>query len=313
MSDVKDGVSQSSRARAYSALALTMVFWASNAVVGRAMKGSVPPLTLAFGRWALALTILTPLALKPLGANWPRVRRNWHLILFLGLVGVAAFNGFLYSGLQYTTATNGVLLQATIPSLVILIGLAVFGDRPSIGQVAGVFLSTIGVLVIVFHGDVSTALALRLRAGDALVLCGCVAWAIYTACLRLRPPIEPIVFLFLTFCIGALAMAPFAAVELMKQPITVEPRVIGAFVYLGTFPSVIAYFLYNGAVARLGSATAGQAINLMPVFGALLAAMSLDEKLYAYHALGIAAILLGIAFAGFFGRKPRALERTQNS
>jgi drug/metabolite transporter (DMT)-like permease len=79
--------------------------------------------------------------------------------------------------------------------------------------------------------------------------------------------------------------------------------VIAAFVYLGTFPSVFAYFLYNGAVARLGSGTAGQAISLMPVFGALLASVTLGEKLFVYHAIGIAAILGGIVLAGFFGRE----------
>jgi drug/metabolite transporter (DMT)-like permease len=292
----------SSQVSAYAALALTMAFWASNAVVGRAMRGIVPPFTLAFGRWFLALTILIPFAIKPLLSDWPRIRRNWHTILFLGLVGVAAFNGFLYSGLNYTTATNGVLLQATIPALVLLIGLILFGDRPSSGHVLGVALSTMGVLVIVFHGDLTAALALKLRPGDALVLCGCVAWSIYTASLRLRPPIQPLVFLFLTFVIGALAMAPFAAVEVMKRPIVLEPKVVAAFVYLGSFPSVIAYFLYNGAVARLGSGTAGQTISLMPVFGALLAASILGEKLYAYHVLGIVAILSGIAVAGLFGR-----------
>jgi len=289
--------------RAYAALAVTMAFWASNAIVGRAVRDSIPPFTLAFGRWALALSILAPFAVRQVIADWPRVRAAWRLILFLGLVGVAAFNGFLYSGLQYTTATNGVLLQATIPALVLLTAFIVFGDRPTAGQLVGVALSTIGVVVIVFRGDLARALNLKLNLGDALVLAGCVAWAIYTACLRLRPTIEPLVFLFLTFCVGAAAMAPFATAELMTQPIVLEPLTFATFVYLGTFPSVVAYFLYNGGVARLGAGAAGQTISLMPVFGALLAASILGEKLYTYHAFGIAAILSGIVVAGIFTRK----------
>jgi drug/metabolite transporter (DMT)-like permease len=295
---------QSLPVRAYAALSLTMAFWASNAIVGRAMRDSIPPFTLAFGRWALALSILAPFAVKRVIVDWPRVRRTWPLILFLGLVGVAAFNGFLYSGLQYTTATNGVLLQATIPALVLLTGSIVFGDRPPAGQLVGVALSTIGVVVIVFRGDLATALTLKLRLGDALVLCGCVAWAIYTACLRLRPAIDPLVFLFLTFCVGAAAMAPFAVAELMTHPIAFGPTEFGAFAYLGTFPSVVAYFLFNGAVARLGSGTAGQMISLMPIFGALLAASVLGEKLYAYHGIGSTAILSGIVLAGLLAPEP---------
>ena len=303
----------SSPLRAYAALSLTMAFWASNAIVGRAMRDSIPPFTLAFSRWAVALSILGPFAVKRVIVDWPRVRRSWRTILFLGLVGVAAFNGFLYSGLQYTTATNGVLLQATIPALVLLTGSMVFGDRPPAGQLMGVVLSTFGVVVIVFRGDLATALTLKLRLGDALVLCGCVAWAIYTACLRLRPALDPLVFLFLTFCVAAAAMAPFAVAELMTQPIVLEPRVLAAFAYLGTFPSVCAYFLYNAAVTRLGSGAAGQTISLMPVFGALLAASILGEKLYPYYGFGIAAILGGIALAGLSLRRPSADKRTAGS
>jgi drug/metabolite transporter (DMT)-like permease len=293
----------SSRLGAYAALILTMIFWGSNAIVGRAMRESVPPFTLAFGRWLIAVSILAPMAWKLFISELPTIRCHWRAILFLGLVGVAAFNGFLYSGLKYTTATNGVLLQATIPTLVLLVSLVVFGDRPSAGQSIGVALSTIGVLVIVFHGDPATALALKLRAGDGLVLCGCVAWAIYTACFRLRPRIDPLVFLFLTFVIGALAMAPFAAVEFMNQPIVFRPGVIAAFAYLGTFPSVVAYFLYNGAVVRLGPGIAAQSITLMPIFGAVLAALTLGEQLYPYHMVGMAAIVAGIILTAVLRRE----------
>ncbi len=289
--------------RAYAALILTMGFWASNAIVGRAMRDSVPPFTLAFGRWIIALVILAPFAVPRVRAQRRQIRRHWRVILILGVVGVAAFNAFLYSGLKYTTATNGVLLQATIPALVLLIGSIVFGDRPVSAQLLGVALSTVGVIVIVFRGDVALALELKLVWGDLLILMGCLAWAIYTACLRLRPAIQPLVFLFLTFCIGAMVMAPFAGAELTAQAPSFGLRELAAILYLGTFPSVVAYFLYNGAVDRLGSGPAGQSINLMPVFGALLAAAILGEQLHAYHALGIAAILSGIAITGLFTRK----------
>jgi len=287
--------SRSSPLRAYAALALTMLFWAGNSIVGRAVRDDIPPFTLAFGRWMLALVILAPFALRPVIADWPQVRRRWRVILFLGLTGVAAFNGFLYSGLRYTTASNGLLLQALIPALVLLTGVAAFRDRVSSGQILGVVLSTLGVIVIVFRGDPGAILTLNLGLGDALVLCGCVAWAIYTACLRLRGAIQPVVFMFLTFCVGAAAMAPFALHELRATPLVWTPQVLGAFAYVGIFPSLCAYFLYNDAVGRLGSGPASQTISLMPVFGALLATQLLGERLYLYHGVGIVAILGGIA------------------
>lgn len=286
--------SDRSSLRAYGALALTMLFWAGNTIAGRAVRDDIGPLTLAFGRWFIALLILTPFVLRPLIAQWPQIRRYWRVILFLGLVGVAAFNGFLYSGLRFTTASNGLLLQALIPALVLLTGVLAFRDKVSLGQILGVLLSTFGVAFIVFRGDPAAVLQLSLSRGDALVLSGCVAWAIYTACLRLHPPVPPLIFMYLTFAVGALAMAPMAFEELTTAPVNWGPNVYGTLAYVGVFPSLCAYFLYNGAVARLGSASAGQTISLMPVFGALLATQILGERLYLYHAVGMAAILSGI-------------------
>src|SRR5690606_29852763 len=134
-------------------------------------------------------------------------------ILMLGLLGVAAFNAFLYSGLRHTTATNALLLQAAIPALVVALDLAFFGTRPQRPQAIGVAISTLGVIAIVFEGDPAAALRLRFGFGDALVLGGVLVWSLYTVLLRLRPGIAPISFVTLTFAIGALAMAPLALAE----------------------------------------------------------------------------------------------------
>jgi drug/metabolite transporter (DMT)-like permease len=98
-----------------------------------------------------------------------------------------------------------------------------------------------------------------------------------------------------------MAMAPFAMAELQATTIVWRPEVSAAFAYVAVFPSLCAYFLYNAAVAQIGAGAAGQTISLMPVFGALLATQLLDEQLRAYHALGMAMILSGIALAWRFG------------
>lgn len=285
--------------RAYAMLGLVMLFWAGNSIVGRAVRGDIPPFTLALVRWTGALLVLSPFALRHVAAEWRIILRHWPAVLLLGLTGVAAFNGFLYSGLHFTTATNGLLIQALIPALVLLAGALLFRDRAPPGQVAGVILSTLGVMTIVFRGDPVAILRLHFGPGDSLILCGCLAWAIYTACLRLAPRVQAVSFLFVTFSIGILAMAPLALGEAEAiARIPWGPGVFAAFAYVAIFPSVCAYFLYNGAVAQIGPGAAGQTISLMPLFGALLAAVLLGERLEAYHGLGMALILCGVALSG---------------
>jgi drug/metabolite transporter (DMT)-like permease len=279
-------------------LALVMLLWAGNSIVGRAVSGAVPPFALALFRWTGALLIVLPLALTHLRADRARLASTWPAILLLGLLGVAAFNAFLYSGLRYTTASNGLLIQAAIPALVLLVDFALFAVRPRLGAVLGVLLSTLGVAVIVFQGRFSALSQTAFNRGDALIVGGVVAWSFYTALLRLRPAVHPLSFLASTFAIGVVAMLPLAATEWREiAAITWTPGVIAAVAYVALLPSVVAYALFNAAVATVGPASAGQAITLMPLFGALLAALTLGERLHGYHFAGMALILGGIATA----------------
>lgn len=284
--------------RAFAWLALVMVLWAGNSIVGRAVRFDVEPMTLAFVRWAGASLILLPFAFRPLRRDWPAIVKAWKPILLLGLLGVGAFNALLYSGLRYTTATNGLLLQAAIPAAVVLFDRVFFGVRSPLLQDLGVVGSILGVAVIVFEGDPAMALRLHFGFGDVLVLVAVVVWSLYTVLLRLRPAISPTSFVAVTFLIGALAMAPFFAYDVMSgEHVTFTPKVIGAFAYVAVLPSIVSYFIFNAATETVGPARAGIAITLMPIFGAFLSAALLGEKLHAYHFAGMGLILLGIALS----------------
>lgn len=299
-----EGSARSGQARAFLMLGLVMLLWAGNSIVGRAVRFDIPPLTLAFVRWTGALLVLAPFAIGPVRRDWPAIRRGWKPILALGLLGVAAFNALLYSGLRHTTATNALLLQAAIPALVVILDRVFFGTRASLWHGIGVALSTLGVIAIVFEGDPAAALRLHFGLGDALVLGGVAVWSLYTVLLRLRPGIAPISFVALTFAIGALAMAPLALVEWrMGEIVRWSPGVIAAFAYVALLPSLVAYFIYNTAVERVGAARAGQAITLMPLFGALLSAALLGEVLHPYHLAGMALILTGIVIGALAMRR----------
>ena len=53
-------------------LILPPLLWAGNFVVGRAIRDDIPPMTLSFGRWVLALLIILPFA-------WKLMQRDWRL------------------------------------------------------------------------------------------------------------------------------------------------------------------------------------------------------------------------------------------
>ena len=283
---------------AFALLGLVMVLWAGNSIVGRAVRFDVPPLTLAFVRWFGASLILLPLAWRPLRRDWPAIRAAWKSVLLLGLLGVGAFNALLYSGLQYTTATNALLLQAGIPAAVVAFDRLFFGERSPWIQNLGVLFAILGVSAVVFEGDFSRALNLHFGAGDLLVLASIVVWALYTVFLRLRPQIDPVSFVAATFLIGAVTMAPLALIEALSgQHIRWTALAIGSFAYVCVLPSIVAYFIFNWAAGVVGPARSGVAITLMPIFGAFLSAALLGEALHGYHFVGMVLIVLGIALS----------------
>lgn len=281
---------------AYAALTLVMLLWAGNTVVARAVRGEIPPFTLALLRWTPALAIVLPFAWRHLRRDLSALRAAWWPVLLLSLLGVAGFNAFLYSGVRFTTASNAMLLQASIPTLVVAFDYMIFRDRPTPMRLIGVAVSTLGVLTVVLQGKLAAIGAVKFNHGDLLVLGGVLVWALYTALLRLRPSVHPLSFLAATFLIGGvLAMLPLAAGEWeAARAIRWNYQTVAAVAYVAIFPSVVAYLLFNMAVAKLGPAAAGQAITLMPLFGALLAVAALGETLHGYHLWGMALILTGI-------------------
>ena len=292
------------QARAYALLGLVMLLWAGNSIVGRAVRNDVGPFVLSFVRWTGASLVLLPFALRPLRRDWAVLRQNWPIVLVLGLSGIAAFNAIMYTGLHYTTATNGLLLQAAIPPAVLAADRFLFGARAGWVQWLGVAASMFGVAVIVFQGQPSHVLGFRFGLGDGLVLLACADWALYTVMLRKRPAISPFSFLLATFLVGLAAVAPLALWEALTGPPVRWGAGVGlAFVYVALLPSLLSYLIYNHAAHVVGPARAGQAIPLLPLFGALLSALLLGEPLHAFHFAGMALILIGIVVSALAPRQ----------
>ena len=283
---------------AWSLLALANLFWAGNIVLGRGVVGMVPPIALAFWRWTGAFLIAVGFAWPYLKRDAPTLLRHWRMMLLLSATGIATYNTMSYIGLTSTTALNVLLLQSAGPLVIIVWAFALFGERPTLWQSAGVVVSLIGVAIIAAHGSLHTLLHLSLNRGDVWILVAMVVYGIYAAMFRVRPAAHPMSFLVAMMGIGSMMILPFYLWEVVQGG-----RIGGglpawlALVYIAVFPSFIAYLFFNRGIELIGAARAGQSWHLMPVFGSILAVLFLGETFYAYHAIGIALIAGGIVLA----------------
>ena len=280
----------------YLLLTLTALFWSGNIVLGRAIRADVPPLALAFWRWVVSLLLTLPFALPHLRRQWPLLRRAWKPVVVLGLLGVGTYNTFAYIALQYTPATNVVLLNSVLPVATISLAALFLKQRLRRVQWAGVLLSLSGVAAIVSRGDFTALAGMRLNVGDLWMLGAIFAWAVYTLGLQWRPEgVHPMLLLAAFVVVGLLALAPAYAWEIAQgRLILVTSGALGGIAYTGVFPGFIGYIFYNRAVGEVGASKASLFIHLMPVFGTLLAAVFLAEIPQPYHYAGIALIISGI-------------------
>ena len=280
----------------YLLLTLAPFFWACNWIVGRGLHTEIPPLAMTFYRWTFALAFMLPFALPHVRRQWPLIRANYRILILLGVLGVGSHNALAYIGLNYTTATNGVILNSFIPVMIIALSWVFLRQRLANIQLAGVLVSLAGVLTILSQGSLERLAAFRLNLGDMLVILSMLLWSLYTICLRWRPPgLHMLAFLFVIACVGNAAVLPFYVVEtIFDRSAQWTWQAVLALASIGLFSSFLAYIFWNRGVEEVGASVAGLFVHLMPVFGTVLAWLFLAERLQLFHVAGIVLILTGI-------------------
>jgi drug/metabolite transporter (DMT)-like permease len=259
---------------------------------------------MTFFRWLFAIAILAPFAIPHVGRQWPILRAHWPRMLVLGTVGIGSHNALAYLGLNFTTATNGVILNSFIPVMIIAIAWIFLRERLTRVQLAGVATSLAGVLAILSQGSLAALASFRLNGGDLLIILSMAMWSAYTILLRWRPQgLHMLSFLFTIAVIGDLAMLPlWLAEQALGYHVVWTWQAFAALVSVALFSSVLAYIFWNHGVEQVGPQVAGLFVHLMPVFGVLLAWIFLDERLALFHVVGIGLILTGIGITSRRGR-----------
>jgi drug/metabolite transporter (DMT)-like permease len=296
---------KSSVASAYLLLVVTMLSWAGNAIVGRALAGVVPPFGMSLMRWTLAFLTVFPFVAGEILAKRAIILSRWRILLTLGLLGLGICNSLGYIGLQWTTALNAALINSAGPMLTLAAAFVFYRERAASTQIWGMLISLLGVLVIVLRGDVRALFALDFNRGDLAILAGVGTWAVYTVMLRHRPPeLSPLALLGVLFAIGAVAVLPFHMAESwLGYPLPATTPAVLGYLYVGLFPAVVAFFGWNRGVAVLGANRASLFSHLIPLFSAFLAFALLHERIELYHFAGAALIFLGIFLANGAARR----------
>ncbi|MDP9368749.1 MAG: DMT family transporter [Chloroflexota bacterium] len=279
----------SPHALAVLALAAATALWGTSFVAAKALLVDLPPVTVAFLRFALAVAILVPVV----WATGHRPLRGMHSAL-LGLSGVTLFFLFQNAGLRHASAADATLiLGGGLPALTALFGAGFLAERPSRRQLAGLACSLGGVAAVALAGGVGEAGA-SLR-GDGLLALAAASGAVYTVLGRkLFGGPELLAALAGSTGYRLLFLAPGVAVELATVGATWPgARGLLLLLYLGGACSALAFALWAYGLRHLTVTQVAVVSNVELPIGVAAAALLLGEGLGRGQLVGGVLVLLG--------------------
>lgn len=291
------GVSPRSTAALWLLLAISS--WAGNALVARALAGSVPPMAMSFWRWAGAFLILIPLMALPLWRQRALLRQaGWRLVV-LALLGISAFNSILYHAAVSTTAINITLVNTSLPIAVFALSGWLLSEWPTRRNLLGTGLAMLGLLWLISAGSWQRLAALAFNQGDLLMLLAVLDWGLYSVLLKRwvthLQGFSPWLLLAALVLIGTPPLLPLYAWEWQSVGgFALTTANLAGIAYTAVFASLLAYYGWNQGVRVLGAGTAAVFNYLMPVITAVLAVLLLSEQLTSAHAIGGGLILFGL-------------------
>lgn len=283
---------------AYVLLTGATLMWAGNSIIGIAAVGEVTPMTLTFLRWFFVCLILGALYRRDVEAAAPVLAPRWRWVTAMAVLGYTTFNALLYGAAHHTSGINLTMLQSSIPVMVLVGGAVAFGSRVTGVQALGTALTVIGVLVVASGGDIRRLLGLEFNAGDLYVLIACALYAGYTLGLRGRPAISGF-GLFIGFAVVAMVSSLPLLLYEMATGGFFWPSAKGwaILAYVTICPSILSQIFYIRGVELIGPARAGLFINLIPIFGAVMAVVVLGEPIGWDELLAACLVFGGIAIA----------------
>jgi len=271
---------------------VTVVLWASAFVGIRTAGQELSPGALALGRLVVGATTLAIL-LRLCGEHLPShatLRPALPALLTCGLLWFGAYNVALNAAERRVDAGTAAMLVNVGPVLVAIFAGVLLREGFPRMLVAGCAIAFSGVVVI----GLATSSGRTSTAGVALCLLAAAAYASGVVAQKpLLRRLSPLQTTLLCCIVATLACLPFAP-TLAHDLAGAGAGSIAWLVYLGVFPTAVAFTTWAYALARTNAGRLAATTYLVPPLSILLGWMVLGETPPALALAGGALCLLGV-------------------
>ena len=279
--------------KVYVALIISMIIWGLSFIWYKQAYVSFLPATVIVFRLFISSPLLLLSAFMLRRLKWPDKKDIKYFLL------LAFFEPFLYFvgesyGMLYVSSTLASILIATIPIITPLAGYFFFKERLKINNYFGMFLSFIGVVLVVY---VEGRLGEAQWSGIFLILLAVFSTVGYTSILKkISEKYNALSILWLQNLIGGIYFLPLFLFTELKN-IAWDTLSFNDFIpilYLAIFASSLAFLFFIQGNRKLGMTRAVVFVNFIPIVTAIFAVYILHEKLPWLKGIGILVTILGL-------------------
>jgi drug/metabolite transporter (DMT)-like permease len=220
-------------------------------------------------------------------------KKEWYLIIFLGIVGYYGASYFDFSGLKYITASLERLILFIYPTIVVIISSILFKRRINGNQIIALILTYAGILFAVLHDlhqDQHNVLI-----GGLLIFLSAVTYAMYLiGTEKLIPLIGTVRFTSYAMIVSTIAVIIHYLLAQKIEVFELKKEVYYLSIFMAVFSTVIPSFLISEGIRMVGSGTASIIGSIGPVSTIILAYIFLGEDIGAYQIIGTLLVLTGV-------------------